>query len=277
MSKEYILYADESISNGKYYSNFYGGALIRSDHLRLCQEELFKIKKKLKIGAEIKWSKVSKSYLEKYKKFTNKILDLVAENKIKFRIMFMQNATVPVGLSADDKELEYYKLYYQFIKHAFGFQYIDSNEQIRLRIYLDKLPEMKERNKRFKSYISSLEKNPDFRRAGIKIPEDQIAEIDSKKHILLQSVDVILGAMAFRLNDKHKRKKPGSNRRGNRTIAKEKLYKFIRSKISEEIYKNINIGITTGIQGDITNRWKHPYRHWKFEPKNHKFDSSKTK
>lgn len=277
MSREYIIYADESISNGKYYSNFYGGALIRSDHLEPCQQILQRTKRDLKIGAEIKWSKVSKSYLEKYKTFAEKILNLIADNKIKYRIMFMQNATVPVGLSAEDKELEYYKLYYQFIKHAFGLKYIDSDEQVRLRIYLDKLPEMKERNKRFKSHISSLEKSPDFRRAGIKIPEDQIAEIDSKKHILLQSVDLILGAMAFRLNDKHKRKKPGSNRRGNRTIAKEKLYKFIRSKISNEIYKNINIGITTGIKGDVTNRWKHPYRHWKFTPKNHEFDSSKTK
>ncbi len=42
---------------------------------------------------------------------------------------------------------------------------------------------------------------------------------------------IVLGAMAFRLNNGHKEKPVGQNRRGKRTIAKEKLYKFIYSRI----------------------------------------------
>lgn len=36
-SKEYIIYCDESIEKGKYYSDFYGGVLIGSTHLDAIQ------------------------------------------------------------------------------------------------------------------------------------------------------------------------------------------------------------------------------------------------
>jgi hypothetical protein len=78
-------------------------------------------------------------------------------------------------------------------------------------------------------------------------------------------LDVVLGSMTFRLNDKHKEKIEGKNTRGKRTVAKEKLYKHINAHI-RKIYPNFNIGATTGTQSDLTNYWKHPYRHWKFTP-----------
>jgi len=59
------------------------------------------------------------------------------------------------------------------------------------------------------------------------IPEDQIAEVKSHNHVLLQCVDIVLGAIQFRLNDLHKVTPEGKWRRGKRTIAKEKLYKMI--------------------------------------------------
>jgi len=95
-----------------------------------------------------------------------------------------------------------------------------------------------------------------------------ISEIKSHNHILLQSLDLILGAMQFRLNDKHKEKPQGSPTRGKRTIAKEKVYKHINKKI-RDIYPNFNIGISTGTGGEIQNRWYHSYRHWSFKPENY--------
>ena len=32
-AREYIIYADESAANGRYFSNFYGGALVRSSDI----------------------------------------------------------------------------------------------------------------------------------------------------------------------------------------------------------------------------------------------------
>ena len=74
---------------------------------------------------------------------------------------------------------------------------------------------------------------------------DQIAEVDSHEHSILQAVDVVLGSMQFRLNDFHRAKPPGQARRGKKTIAKEKLYKRISQRI-RSIYPNFNIGISTG-------------------------------
>ena len=86
----------------------------------------------------------------------------------------------------------------------------------------------------------------------------------------MQCLDIVLGAMAFRLNDMHKEKRPDTNRRGKRTIAKEKLYKHINKKI-REIRSNFNIGISTGIDGDHQNRFIHVYRHWLFIPSSSRY------
>lgn len=86
----------------------------------------------------------------------------------------------------------------------------------------------------------------------------------SEQHVILQCMDVILGAMYFRLNDLHKEKLPGTYRRGKRTIAKHTLYKHINTRI-RRIYPGFNIGISTG--GTTADKWNHPYRHWLFTPK----------
>ena len=70
--------------------------------------------------------------------------------------------------------------------------------------------------------------------------------------------------MQFRLNDKHLDKPPGSNLRGRRTIAKERVYKAISARI-RGLRPNFNIGIDTGLDGEKANRWHHPYRHWLFQ------------
>ncbi|MDO8588063.1 MAG: hypothetical protein Q7T82_13640 [Armatimonadota bacterium] len=55
--------------------------------------------------------------------------DEVRGGSLKVRIMFTQNAHVPQGLSKADLELQYYKLYYQFIKHAFGLAHTERNNR----------------------------------------------------------------------------------------------------------------------------------------------------
>ena len=63
--------------------------------------------------------------------------------------------------------------------------------------------------------------------------------------------------MNFRLNGKHKLKPTGKKRRGARTIAKEKLYKHILLRI--RCKANFNPGISTGVDGDLRNRFLMPY------------------
>ena len=141
-------------------------------------------------------------------------------------------------------------------------------------MYFDKLPDTKKKNKEFKGYIYAL--NDFFCINNVHIYNEDIAEVDSKNHVILQCMDIILGAMNFKLNNMDKEKMPDSNRRGKRTIAKEKLYKNILRNI-KTIYPNFNIGVSTSSRGDFTNNWKDPYRHWCFKSKNSIFDSSLTK
>ena len=147
---------------------------------------------------------------------------------------------------------------------------------MRLRIYLDSLPDTREKVSQFKSYLVALHYSPDFRRARIRLSADQITKVRSHDHVILQCLDVVLGAMQFRLNDLHKRITPGKRRRGKRTIAKENLYKHILRRI-RDIYPNFNIGITMGIQRRKQLYWEHPYRHWLFIPRDSIIDNTQTK
>lgn len=264
--KELIIYADESVKKGEYFSNFYGGALVRSRDLHEVESRLQEKAEELYFNSELKWQKVTGNYLDKYIDLMSLFFDMISGDLIKLRIMFTQNVIEATGIDSYQREHEYFLLYYQFIKHAFGLKYIPSQEElIRLRIYFDKLPDTKEKVSLFKSYIVSLNDNPEFKRKKLKIYSDQVTDIDSKEHIILQCTDIVLGAIQFRLNKLHLLKPEGSKRRGKRTIAKEKLYKFINGRI-RDIYPNFNIGISTGTNGDLSNRWNHPYRHWCFIP-----------
>lgn len=82
--------------------------------------------------------------------------------------------------------------------------------------------------------------------------------------------------MSFRLNNKHKIKPKGKYRRGKKTIAKEKLYKHINKRI-REIYPGFNIGQNTSSPHGPSDYWNHPYRHWKFIPKNYQIKPEKFK
>lgn len=276
MEKEYIIFCDESDKEGKFFSNFYGGVIVGASHYQCITEKLNVQKNELNLYAEIKWAKVTERYLDKYQTMVQCFFDEIRQGNLKVRIMFTQNAWVPRNLSKEDLELQYYKLYYQFIKHAFGLKYIEGKSKTRLRIYMDELPDSGEKVERFKGFLLGMKNSTEFRKANIELDKNNIAELCSHDHVLLQCLDVVLGAISFRLNDKHKVKPLGSRYRAKRTIAKEKLYKTILAEI-KTMYPNFNIGISTGMNGIPSNIWSSPYRHWKFESANSEYDGSKTK
>lgn len=273
MSKEYFIWCDESVKKGEFYSNFYGGVLIQSKDLNYVNNALKKVVDKLKITEEIKWGKVDAVKLPAFEALMNTFFNLVKKNKIKVRIMFRQNAKIAKNLTTEHVDNEYFILYYQFIKHAFGLPYSNTTKNnIYLRTHFDYLPDTTSKVQQFKEYIKGLERIKIFQDAKIKIRKDDIVEVDSKHHLPLQFLDIVLGAMQFRLNNKHKEKPQGKKRRGKKTVAKEKLYKYINKK-QREIRKGFNIGMSTGINS-IEERWLHQYRHWCFVPK--EYDTDET-
>lgn len=269
--KEFILFCDESDRRGKYYSNFYGGVMIGSSQYQRVTQRLNEKKAELNLYQEVKWEKVTEAYLEKYKQLMHTFFEEIGQGHVRVRIMFRQNAYLPRGLSREQVEWEYFLLYYQFIKHAFGLEH--AGENLRLRLYFDKLPDTAEKSEQFKGFLLGLTKTTKWR--TIEIKREDITEVKSHDHVLLQCLDVVLGSMAFRLNDKHKEIPKGAKRRGKRTIAKEKLYRAILGEI-RAIRPGFNVGISTRVKA-LSERWSLPYMHWAFVPSNSVFDPSLTK
>ena len=116
MAKEYLLYCDESVEKGIYYSDFYGGALLDSKHFEHVVKTLNLKKEQLNLFKEVKWHKVSSTYLEKYMSLIDEFFNFIKDGTIKIRIMFRQSAFEPINLSSEQKDNGFFLLYYQFIQ-----------------------------------------------------------------------------------------------------------------------------------------------------------------
>ncbi len=259
---EYILYCDESIDTDTKYGDFFGGCIVSSSDIEPIVLALESCKAENNLHGEIKWTKVTSNYLEKYQNVIHLFFSFVRDGKIKVRIMFrsMDNQYI-----TDSDEEKYFKLYYQFLKHSFGFTHTQGFKPFRVRIYLDQMPAKKDSSARFKTFLCDMQNTSDLKGCGLRISRDQIAEVDSHDHVLLQCVDIVMGAIQFRLNNHHLEKPEGQHARGKRTIAKEKLYKTILEEINS-IHPNFNIGVSTGSRNYNNPHWESPYEHWLFTP-----------
>lgn len=263
----YLVYLDESDKEGPYYSNFYGGIILKHDALDDFNARIRNIMANTKIAdEEIKWQKVNALTLPIYMVIVDELFRFLAEGKARIRIFFRHNRHKPVALTAEDKRNEYTKLYYQFVKHAFGFSEAPRDGDNRLRLFIDEMPISPDQRKTFLTYLYGLKETPPFKRRNVYIIPNGVAEVDSKDHLPLQVMDVIMGAMCFRLNNKHKLKDAVTGKRPKRTVCKEKLYKHIRNKVCVITGRQFNIGESTGINSNI-DRWEMPYRHWSFVPR----------
>lgn len=276
--RHYTIYCDESAKKGEFFSNFYGGALIKSSEQEAISLLLNARKDELNLFKELKWQYITENYQQKYTDFIDTYFDLIATNRIKLRIMFTHNQFRPKNLTQKHVENQYFLLYYQMIKHSFGLGYCNPNQidSVFVTLLLDEIPHNKDKFDNFKEYMKKLSSTGLFRDARVTVQREQIADVNSKDHVILQGLDIILGAMQFRLNDKHKEKPKGSKRRGKRTRAKEKVYKHINKRIGR-IYKNFNIGVSTATPNGLSDRWVHRYRHWKFVPADYDYDGNYVK
>lgn len=276
--KEYLIICDESDGKGKYFSNFYGGVRVAASVLDEVNARLTAARNEVGLNGEVKWSKVDRRCVDMYEHLMVAFFKEIETRNVVARIMFTQNALVASGLEAHHYAEQYYILYYEFIKHAFGLRFMpDHREPPKLRIYLDELGDTEEQISKFKGFLGGLALDFHIRKTGLTIDSRHIAHVRSHDHVLLQCIDVVLGSITFRLNDKHKEKIPGKKRRGKRTVAKERLYKFIHKQICRVTGKHFNIGISTGPSQVPEGRWSDPYLHWKFQATNARVDSTKFK
>jgi hypothetical protein len=161
--KEYVIFCDESDAAGVYYSNFYGGLVVGASQYERVTNRLEAAKLELNLHQEVKWAKVTQNYLNKYQALISCLFDEVAKGHIKIRIMFRQNAHEARGLTAEQTELAYFRLYYQFVKHAFGLTHVAPTETgTRIRLYFHQFPDTRENAARFKGFLLGLQHNKEF-------------------------------------------------------------------------------------------------------------------
>lgn len=263
---EYIIYCDESVCDGKYFTDFFGGVLVRNTDYDRVKDALDAKKNEVNLKGEIKWIKVTENYLDKYKQMMDLFFSFIKDNRLKVRIMFRETSQTPSDLSYEQVHNRYSLLYYQFVKNSFGLTYHDvpENKPVYLRLYFDEIPYPLYQRDAFKAHIYSLQRNSRFRKARLKIRMDDVVEVNSSKHSILQCMDIVLGSMSFMLNKKNEAIPAGATERGRRTIAKEKLFHHILQLILDsDGIEFFDISKTTPIAVP-KDFWVMPYRHWKF-------------
>lgn len=77
------IWLDESDKHGTYYSNFYGGILVQSQHREIVLERMEAIKRELNIQDEIKWQKVNAYHYDKYIRLVDELFEMGKEGLLK--------------------------------------------------------------------------------------------------------------------------------------------------------------------------------------------------
>ena len=271
----YVLYCDEAFTadSGLRFHHFYGGLLIEEREADVLEQRLALASKRLKYRHELKWQRVTEQDLPVYEDFVNTFFDEIAKGRCRLRIMCLDKRWRPTNLTSEHREFGYHILYYVFISRAFGLNIapLGPDECLVLRLFFDKLPDRKEKNERFKEFLRNMPDTARFQGTRVMIPLDGISEIDSRDHLIAQAVDVVIGALGFRMNRFHE-VVGADGRRGKRTKAKNHLYGLVRDRMKPLGVKNI--GITTGKRHGKESWWLDQVRLWHFVPASSEIDGN---
>ncbi len=264
--KEFWIFCDESVQEGSKFSNCFGGVIVPASRHARVENRLRIAKAEVGFLKEIKWQRVTEKWLAGYSRMITAFFDVIRDGDVRMRVMFRASDLPCENPSRAQRHESYFKLYYQFIKHAFGLAHVpERKDGTRLRLFFDQFPHTREKVVQFKGYLGALPSAASLRHAQLHLSPDHITEVDSKEHVLLQCVDLVLGAMAFRLNEMHLVKPEGQRQRGKRTVAKDRLYRHVLAEICT-LKPSFNPKISTAAQPFPEGTWSMPYRHWLFVP-----------
>lgn len=195
----YHIYCDESRQSEHRFMAL-GGLIIRADNVANFNATMAKYRGETRMHAELKWTKVSAQKLPEYKRFIDYFFALNNANQVHFHCLMIDNHQVDhKRFSGGDKELGFYKFYYQLLLHGFGRRYCQKEANRRLIVHLDH---------RTSSY--SLETLKKVLNRGMtkkfQLPGHPFVAVesrDSKQTDLIQIADLLLGAVGFQKNGLH--------------------------------------------------------------------------
>lgn len=196
-----------------------GGAVVEAEERHILEAKIAAVRATHNLKAEMKWGKVSKAYLPKYKAFLDVFFDANQINEICFHAIVIDTHEIDHDKFNDgDKEIGFYKFFYQLLLHSFGKNYCRHQTNDRFQVFMD-----------YRNSSYSLNLLRDILNAAMKKkfniatnPFRTIEPIDSHKSDILQFVDILAGAIGFQKNGCHAL--PGAS------PAKIELMQFILTK-----------------------------------------------
>ncbi len=253
--KRYLIVSDESTRHGKNYSYFFGGCILEEKNYDTVSFVLNLLKNNFNLN-ELKRQKINDYNVDDYIFIIDTFFNFVKAGLIKVRIMYAPNTQL--NSFRNGQVDSYEKFYYLFLKNAFSL--FDSKQNMFLRLYLDELPETLQKNNDLKTYLSRLFLKKSFSgetENKVLLYKSRIEEVNSKDHIILQCINVILGVIDFYLNTTEEEK---GSKRG---IAKMKLFKTIHQHILS-LCPEFDFNKSTGYFKCLK-AWNSSYKHLVFK------------
>jgi hypothetical protein len=265
----YTVYADEAWTHEPEHRfwRFYGGALLRSSERPRIENELLALKAQRGLHGEIKWSLTTPARAERFGALVDRFLDFVEYGDVKLRYMWLdQRRQDTTALSEWHREYGFYILYYYFVVFGFGLPWHNERDAVGIEFFPDTLPDEPQKRREFRDFLLRAHNARRFRqRAPFRVTN--VAAVDSTKHIILQCVDVIIGAVGYKLNKQYKAKRGG--KRSRSSVAKIELWERILDRLGaidmgERGTRSFAVGVNTGTGPEALNRWQHKFRQWDF-------------
>jgi hypothetical protein len=195
MNKVYI-YCDESCQDNHNYM-LLGGVAIKSSLVSIFESDMDKIRKQTNMHKELKWSKLTNQKYIEYRRFVDLFFEWNKSNKLFFHCIIFDNTKINHRQFSGSYELGFYKFYYQLLLHTFGKNYGKNND---LYAFLDQRPTGYDLTELRRILNNGMDSRYKIDRRPFRLVEPA----DSKKIAVLQVADLVLGALGYRKNNRHK-------------------------------------------------------------------------
>lgn len=172
-----------------------GGIMARAGSIEKIDQTMRMFRAKQNMHAELKWTKVSNQKAEEYRRFIDLFFALNNSDLVRFHCLIIDNHQVDHRrFNQGDKEVGFYKFYYQLLVHSFGKLHLQKPE-VRYHLYLDY------RNSSYSLADFKTILNQGIRKKGAQVdPFLTVEPRDSKSSELMQINDIVLGAVGFQKN-----------------------------------------------------------------------------
>ena len=189
---KFQVYCDESHpdafwsrSNSRATFLLIGSLWLPADLRQSIKDDINNLKRVHGFSQEIKWHKVHQGKKEFYEDLVDLFVD--RGDQLRFRCIAVEASQVNlVQFHQGDKELGFYKFYYQMLKHWI----LDFNEY---RIFCD------EKTNRAADRLNVLRRTLDFSNYSSRVISVQA--LPSREVVLIQLADFLLGMVSSRLNN----------------------------------------------------------------------------